>query len=228
MDQVFQKYTDNYSDTIQRAIRFSGQKHSYFIESKAREICRVTQKYLGQVDKCTILDVGCGVGLIDKYLSQKFKKVYGLDMVYAPLKLASENARNFCCVHYNGRQMPFAENTFDVSFAACAFHHSKPEDWQEIISGMYRVTKPGGLCFIFEHNPYNPLTIKVVKSLEMDKDANLLTMTQSKKVLNQGKFKLLEQQFIFFIPIENKIVQFLENHLGWCPLGAQYFLVGKK
>lgn len=52
---------------------------------------RILDKYLKQ--NSNILDIGCGVGVLDFYLTKKGNKVFGIDVSSKAIKVATESAR---------------------------------------------------------------------------------------------------------------------------------------
>jgi hypothetical protein len=89
------------------------------------------------------------------------------------------------------------------------------------------VLSKDGYFFIFEHNPFNPLTLKIVNDCPFDKDACLVSAVASSRLLRKAGF-VSKFRFIIFFPnfIRNK--ELLEKFLWWLPLGGQYYTVSKK
>jgi ubiquinone/menaquinone biosynthesis C-methylase UbiE len=77
-------------------------------------------------------------------------------------------------VHFDGTCIPFPAGHFDLAFLACVLHHIPHSEHVEILQEVRRVLRPGGALVIFEHNPYNPLTVRAVKSCPFDENAVLL------------------------------------------------------
>ena len=95
---------------------------------------------------------------------------------------------------------------------------------------MYRVLKPGGRIYLFEHNPANPVTRYLVKTCVFDKDAKLLGYNYCNKLLKDARFRNIEKKFILFFPrsgILSNLIK-LEDKLGWMPLGGQYMFRAEK
>src|SRR5262249_59211928 len=83
-----------------------------------------------------------------------------------------------------GEPLPYDEGSFDVAFAICVFHHVPPLERPALTAEMARVTRPGGLVAIFEHNPWNPLTRKAVRDCPFDEDAVLLSRPNARRLLD--------------------------------------------
>lgn len=65
-------------------------------------------------------------------------------------------------------RLPFANHSFDIVVALGVLHHvmpaGRPPEYREIA----RVLRPGGRCYIYEPNPFNPLTQWVVRHTAID------------------------------------------------------------
>jgi SAM-dependent methyltransferase len=124
--------------------------------------------------------------------------------------------------------LPYEEASFDLSFAICVLHHVPPAGRAAFIAEMRRVTRPGGLVAIFEHNPRNPLTRKAVRDCPFDEDAVLLPRGEARRRLAEAGLAEVEAPFIIFFPREGSLRSRLERRLGWLPLGAQYYVAGTR
>ncbi len=131
---------------------------------------------------------------------------------------------------FNGIDIPFNDNVFDVIFTACVFHHIDFKLHGKLFNEIHRVLKPGGRFYIFEHNPWNPITRQMVNTCPFDKDAVLLSQKYTKKILKQSKFNKIASNFILFFPRHNffKPLLKLEQFLVKIPLGGQYYVKGIK
>lgn len=91
-----------------------------------------------------ILDVGCGQGVFLPTLSKSFETVDGLDL---DVRLAQSvkdlfGLDNVTLYTDNIFKNKFAENTYDIIFAASVLEHFK--DGEEVILALKRLLKPGG------------------------------------------------------------------------------------
>ncbi len=106
----------------------------------------------------TILDVGCGDGIITVFFRKMFGlKVYGID-VYRSLLLDSSIKFKKASIY----KIPFKNNTFDCIFLKNAMHHvDEPEQRKDYhrkaLAELKRVCKKNGKIIIIEANRYNPL-----------------------------------------------------------------------
>jgi SAM-dependent methyltransferase len=225
---IFESYKDTYRQEIQKSIDFAGQDLDFFTEVKVSRLLSLTRKFVGQPNKLNILDVGCGVGITDFYLTSQFKKVYGIDLSRGVVNKAAVLNPKASYKFYSGKKLPYADNSMDVTFAICVMHHVVPEGLAQFSGEMMRVTKKGGLVMVFEHNPYNPLTRHAVSNCELDEDAHLLRMAQVGRILSAAKGNIVDRRYLLFTPFRGKFFSCMDSALNWLPLGAQYLVAAKK
>lgn len=175
------------------------------------------------------MDIGCGIGLADPYLKKCFSQVYGVDICSSAIEVAIRENPYISYKLYDGNLLPYPKNFFDVSFAMCVMHHVPPQKWEHFIKDMYRVTKVEGLCFIFEHNPVNPITRLIVSRCKYDRDAMLVTQNRVKKLFSSSGIKNIRSRSILYFPFDILILKKLEESvLSLFPFGTQYYVVGTK
>jgi len=227
-DVKFDDYVDNYQQKIQESIDFAGQDADFFIQVKADMVLGLVKKYCCNSDTADVLDIGCGVGHVDSYLSSKIKKLNGVDIEEGVVSKAKVNNPGVNYIKYDGDHLPFEDNSMDFAFAINVMHHVPPSGWQNFTNEMRRVLRPGGAAAVFEHNPYNPLTRRVVSKCEFDRDAVLLSHNKISNLLKASGLALAEDPYILFFPFKGGIFRFIEKGLKWIPLGAQQLVVGIK
>lgn len=224
----FDDYVDNYQEKIQESIDFAGQDADFFIRVKADMVKNLVKKYCDNLDTAKVLDVGSGVGMVDRYLVADIKNLYGVDIEEGVVNRAVVNNPGVKYSVYNGELLPFEENTMDFTFAINVMHHVPVTLWQNFVNEMRRVLKPGGVAVVFEHNPLNPLTRRVVSKCEFDRDAVLLGHIKLSNIFIHSKLALTEDSYILFFPFNGKLFRFVEKAFKWIPLGAQHYVIGKK
>lgn len=224
----FDDYIETYKSEVQDSIGFIGQDVDFFIERKAELLLKLSRKHLGAPDKIKALDIGSGIGLVDKLLKHEIKDLYGVDIEEGVIEKAKINNPEVNYSRYDGARLPFEDNTFDLAFAINVMHHVPPAMWENFSKEMQRVIKPGGIAAVFEHNPYNPLTRKVVRDCKFDRDAVLLSHKKLKNLLTGANLKIVDTAYIIFFPIKSRIFKSIESVLKWLPLGAQQYAAGRK
>ena len=223
----FDRYRDDYEQQVQRSIAFSGQDADFFIEAKAAHLESVMYSR-GLPADARILDVGCGAGLTDGFLSSRRSGVVGVD---PSVELASRaQASNASTAHLagDGLRLPFRSGSFDVVFAICVLHHVPPVRWEEFVAEMARVARPGGVVAVYEHNPFNPLTRLAVARCEFDEDAVLLRRKRTAELLRGAGLRDVRNEYILFFPWRGNAFRNVEGRLKKLALGAQYAVFGDR
>lgn len=224
----FDDHVETYQEDIQNAIDFSGQNVDFFIEVKANLIIEIAKKYFSDYKNINLLNVGCGIGLTDNYLKKEFKCLRGVDIEEATVNKAKLNNPGVDYMLYDAKTLPFDNDFFDFVFTINVMHHVPPSHWNDFVKEIHRVCKSGGIVAVFEHNPANLLTRKVVRDCVFDRDVVLLRNKTIRKLFLQNNLSLLESKYILFFPFRKNLFRMIEKMLGWFPLGAQQYVVSKK
>jgi ubiquinone/menaquinone biosynthesis C-methylase UbiE len=96
--------------------------------------------------KNRILDVGCGEGSRINTLLAQGKRGWGIDISPKAISIAKKKYPIHIFSVANAEKIPFSNNYFDLSYSAFALEHTKNP--KQVISEMFRVTKPGGKVII--------------------------------------------------------------------------------
>jgi ubiquinone/menaquinone biosynthesis C-methylase UbiE len=102
---------------------------------------------VGLKDADTILDVGCGSGMVTRDIAHLTKgKVIGIDGSDYMIKVAKEILKDYDNIELkvgSAENLPFDDNTFDI--VTCNLLLMWADDPQKVVNEMARVTKPGGI-----------------------------------------------------------------------------------
>ena len=127
-------------------ILYELQPKSFWFKSRSRVIEYLFEKYLGTVNSCTVLEIGCGTGFVLQGLS-KFKnlKLYGAELEMNAIKFAKRNLSNVEFFQLDARKLPFSEYfnaiaTFDL------LEHIEEDTL--VMENIYKSLKTGGYFFI--------------------------------------------------------------------------------
>jgi hypothetical protein len=80
---------------------------------------------------------------------------------------------------------------------------------------------------IYEHNPKNPLTRKVVRDCAFDRDAVLLTMRQTRQLLSSAGCSDVKASSILTLPPIGGFIEKLDGLFAKLPFGSQYRAEGR-
>lgn len=183
---------------------------------------------LGSEDN--LLEVGCGEGYGTKMISNKVKKIVGLDVdknliVYAAEKYSSEN-----CIYqyYDGKKIPFDNNTFDAAISFQVIEHI--DDDRNYISEVNRVLKPSGIFILTTPNrltrlkdgqkPYNKFHIREYSPQQL----NHLLRNDFNEVIVlgiQARKEIRDREFSRISKIQRKISLDPLNLRGLIPEGIK-------
>jgi SAM-dependent methyltransferase len=227
-DHSFDRYRDSYAARVEEVVSFSGRDLAFFTAAKIDVLERLARTAVGPPSDASILDVGCGPGEADGLLAQRFGSVTGVDVSEPLLEVASTRNPTVRYRASDGRDLPFADGTFDVAFASCVIHHVPPPDWEAFVREMARVTRPGGLVCLIEHNPLNPLTRFVVSRCEFDDDATLVWPRQALRLLRLANLDRHAREHFLLFPWSSRRWRAAERVASRLPLGAQYVAAGRK
>lgn len=155
-------------------------------------------------------------------------ELHGFDVSGESIALAKDAYPNVSFSVIDDTALPTGNEMFDVALAACVYHHISPVERADWTREVFNKLKPGGVFFIFEHNPLNPLTLKAVRECPFDDDAILLPKKESVHLMRDAGFETVEADFIVFFPRMLAGLRPLERFLTKFPLGAQYAVIGHK
>jgi SAM-dependent methyltransferase len=225
-NQEFDRYAPDYADILNPSLALSGYDTAYFDEYKVRLVHAELAAAARTAPPFSFLNFGCGVGRSEPIIARYFPdcSIFSTDVSADSIRIARENNRSLANATFelsDGATIPF-ERSFDVIFCAGVFHHITGENRPGVLAELKKRLLPGGWLFIFEHNPWNPLTRRVVESCPLDENASLVTAPDMNRILKQSGFTGISHRFIVFFPRWLKILLPLEKFMGSCPFGAQY------
>lgn len=226
MSAEFDRYDGEYEQLIAKSIGFSGKGHDFFLQRKAQLLLDLAGRKLGPPQGLSALDVGCGPGLLDRHL-EAFGRLEGSDLSGAMLAEARRNNPDRAYRLSDGSELPYEPNTFDFTFAVCVMHHVPAAERSRFVAALARVTRPGGLVVVLEHNPWNPLTRLAVLRCAFDEDAHLLGMRETRSHLLRAGLEPTEERYALLVPWGGRSADVVERALARAPLGAQYYVAAR-
>jgi len=228
----FDQFADEYYAMHTDSIAASGEGPEYFAEYKIVDIAAEVSAHAHKpTDALDILDFGAGIGGSIAYVNKHFpnSSLTCLDPSQRSLSVAEKRFPALARYsHFDGAKIPFEADSFDIAYAMCVFHHIDHDEHVALLSELRRVLRPNGSLFIFEHNPYNPLTVKVVNNCPFDANARLIKGAQMKARLAAAGFGSTKIQYRIFFPHALKALRPLEMSMKWLPLGGQYYTMSRK
>jgi SAM-dependent methyltransferase len=224
MDKAeFDRFADAYYDQHRENVAVTGEGPEYFAEYKIRQLRQMVERE--QIGVSRICDFGSGIGNSIPYFRTYFPDaaLTSSDVSERSLTLGRQRyPGNGHTVLIEENRIPCETDTFDVAFSACVFHHIPHEEHVKWLTELHRITRPGGLIAIFEHNPLNPLTVHAVNTCPFDENARLIFARSLAKRLSAAGWASPRIQYNLFFPRGLASLRPLEASLGWLPFGAQY------
>jgi 2-polyprenyl-3-methyl-5-hydroxy-6-metoxy-1,4-benzoquinol methylase len=219
MNNEFDKFADTYDQILDGSIPEALRENAYFAEYKVAVMARCTRT----ASIKSILDFGCGSGRSMYFMHQYFPTavLYGFDLSPASLVLAKQ-------------RMPQATLTtewskisllkYDCIFAANVFHHIPKEERMLAMINCHNLLTHDGRFFLFEHNPFNPITRRIFERCPFDQDAEMLYKTEVETLAKLAGLKVIDSAYTLFFPKQLALLRGLEAVLRRLPFGAQYYV----
>ncbi len=227
MDEAeFDKFAAEYRDLHAANIRLSGESPEYFAEYKIKDIAAEAARTPAALGG-RVLDFGAGVGYSVPFFRRHLPaaRITCLDVSQRSLAIGAAKHRGDAEFrHFDGATIPFQAASFDLALASCVFHHIAHTEHVGLLREIRRVLRPGGLLFVFEHNPLNPLTRHAVSTCEFDENAELIMAPTMRARVLQAGFGSARIRYRIFFPAWLRRLRALERGLTWLPLGAQYYV----
>lgn len=223
----FDRYSGTYSQDIGSAIEIFGKEHDFFVRNKAEILLPALAQIDADISCLKVLDVGCGVGLVHRYIAPAVRCLYGADVSGASIEAARKENPGVVYESYDGHTLSYPDASFDCAYAICVLHHVPVVQWQEFVAEMRRVVRPGGLVLLIEHNPLNPATQFIVRNAPMDENAVLVWPRRLRNLMKAAGLSHCWTRYVLFTPFAGKFFRKLDHLLSPVPLGAQYVMGGR-
>lgn len=226
----FDKFADEYLALHEQNVRLSGETPEFFAAYKVADTAQVLAEK-GLTAAPRILDFGAGVGTSVSFFRDRFPTAKLTCLDVSEKSLAVGRARHGALaefVHFDGARIPFPDRSFDLVFMACVLHHIDHGEHEALLVEARRVLAERGVLVVFEHNPFNPLTLHAVNTCAFDENARLLTARLLRAQCLAAGFSAIRHRYRLFFPGALRRLRPVERFLGWLPLGAQYLVVADR
>jgi trans-aconitate methyltransferase len=223
---IFDNYAQNYQKTIAECLKITGYDPSYFSMTKIKKLTTLNSEII--LEPIRILDFGCGIG----NFSIGFKK-YFPNSIYVGVDSSSGMIREALSKYseygefYEAHFSEWKKKRYDIIFSSGTFHHISHDKHESILKELASVLTSSGKIFIWEHNPINPITRKLVKDCPLDQDAALINPRKMKDMLSRVQLNSVKIIYTTFFPKFLNFLKPLESRLEWLPMGAQYIATGE-
>ena len=227
MTEPFDQFSKNYNLFSDKAIRITGYDTQNLVDAKLKKLQNLYPYLMGK--RFHFLDYGCGIGnLYGSVLTYFPHAIYtGVDSSKNSVHEArSRFSDNSDFQELNSSQ--WKNNRYDLIFSSGVFHHIPHQEHSSLIKHLSDLLNSNGKLVIWEHNPINPLTQKIVKECVFDKDAVLIQSKKFKQYLKAASLVKVRIIYTTFFPKILSGFNVFDSFLGWLPLGGQYLATGEK
>ena len=221
--QSFDDYASSYRAEMGDALGRLGGESSYYLRQKVKLLSRE----LRLSPPRHVLDFGCGIGQAVPFLLEAF----------APDSLVctdeSKESLNMLRASYpNVRAVGLEDvddEAFDLVFVANVLHHIEPGLRRDVVRNLCRRLRPRGTVAVFEHNPLNPVTRKIVSNCSFDEGVILLSKSESMSYFDGNEdMVIVKAGYCLFTPEPLKKLNWIDSLLHRVPLGGQHFVLAQR
>lgn len=143
--------------------------------------------------KATILDAGCGTGIVSNEIWEKKYTTIGIDISRKHIKVGKNMFRNVFFVLGDLHHVPFREGSFDVIIFHSVLTYVKASI---VLTEVARVGKDRCFLILCEFNPLNPL----VRKNKGWGSRQLFSLKEYSKMLHKNNINILKTNIIDFTP----------------------------
>lgn len=224
----FDLLADSYDQQHKDNVAITGYAPDYFAEYKIADLAQWASSNACAANR--ILDFGSGIGNSLPFFRKYFPTSELRCGDVSPRSIEVAQARFPGDEKYLliGDDIPLPTGSQDVVFSACVFHHIPHDQHLRWLAELRRVTRPGGLLAIYEHNPLNPLTQRAVNTCPLDVNARLIRAGEMRKRALAGGWRAPRVDYRLFFPSFLGALRPVERRLGWLWFGAQYRLTARR
>jgi len=226
-DPVFDHYAASYDDNLNYALAVTGAEKDFFAQSRIAWLSDCLRSLSERPQSA--MDYGCGNGSSSPLLLSilGLSVVVGVDVSPAIIAQAQERyaASN---IRFATVAEPVPPGKLDLAYCNGVFHHIDKSERPAAMEYVSRALRVGGLFSLWENNPWNPATRYVMSRCAFDKDAQMLTVNETKQLLRGWGFTTVRVDFLFIFPEFLKPLRPLERWVSHLPIGAQYQVLARK
>jgi SAM-dependent methyltransferase len=141
------------SETLSSAkMHVSGTEDEATIETSGVGTSEFLLNNVGINPTDVVLEIGCGIGRVGKYLAGRCRRWIGADVSPHMLAFAAERLRGFPNVEFvelSGNDLcPIHDNSIDLVYCTVVFMHLESWDRYAYVEEAFRILRPGGKLYV--------------------------------------------------------------------------------
>jgi SAM-dependent methyltransferase len=228
MQAEFDLLADEYRALHEENVAITGESLEYFHEYKIADLAGLVNRL--RLPAPQILDFGSGIGNSLPYFRKHFAEsdITCADVSARSIEIAQNRYPGQETYVRIGSSIPMPAASQNVVYSACVFHHIPHDEHVYWLAELHRVTLPGGMLAIYEHNPLNPLTVRAVKACPLDVNARLIGGRTMREHVIAAGWEDVRVDYKLFFPAALSFLRPMERYLEWLSLGAQYRVMARK
>src|SRR5579872_4528990 len=217
----FDQYVAGYRDIINKNAAIVGESFEYFIDLRLDLLQAAARRAM---PPARVLDFGCGMGATQQAMRRRWPdaELHGIDPSPESIRAAEElGLANASFRVSSGYTLPYDAGTFDLVYSNGTFHHIDHAEHPAVFREIARVLRPGGNAFIFENNPYNPVSVIVMRRTPIDANTKMLFPPYLARLQRRAGLRVEAVRYYVFFPKPLKFLRPAEKYLMRVPMGAQ-------
>ncbi len=215
----FDDYAEDFDGVVEKQLRFFEKGRGYFADCRARAARRLLAR-----EPASILEYGCGTGVNLAPLAAAFPgaRIHGADVSARSLEVAARANPRATLFRLDGRE---GGGRHDLVFMVNVLHHVPGDRRPAVLADAGGMVADGGSLIVFEHNPFNPVTRRLVNTCVFDRGVELIRPGELRRDLAGAGFEASAAGYILFFPSILRGLRRLEWGMRKIPLGGQYYVL---
>ena len=207
--------------------RSAPKKSAFSPRRKADQLFELSRRFVGDPSELSVLDVGCGIGTTDQYLTGRFGAVHGVDVAAEAVARAAADNPGAHYQAYSGETLPNASASLDVVFAACVLHHIPPAERARVRTRDAACHAAGRIGRRVRAQSRQPTYSTRREPLRVRRRGRAAFSAQHCSLARRKRTRGSRKAYIVFFPWERRPLPTIEHWIRRVPLGAQYYVAGR-